>query len=551
MRALLVYPEFPSSFWSFEEALKLLRRKTLLPPLSLVTVAALLPGSWEFRLVDRNVRSISDEDWAWAEIVLLTGMIVQRDDMCDVIREAKSRGKKVAVGGPYATAVPQDVTQAGADYLVLDEGEVTIPKFLASLDQNDSSGTYRSDGEWADMSKSPLPRYDLLNFDDYGEMSVQFSRGCPFMCEFCDIIVLYGRRPRTKTPAQIVAEMQAIYDLGWRRSMFMVDDNFIGNKKLVKPMLRELAKWQEAHGYPFAITTEASLNLADDQELLDLMQAANFGTVFLGVETPDVASLALTKKTQNTRRPLIDAVDTINRSGLRVMAGMIIGFDNEAPGADERILSFVNDTAIPVVNLSMLQALPMTQLSERLANEGRLLEGELSPEKADLSCHTITNFVPTRPLRQIVSEHIRCIQALYEPHAYLERAYRHCMKLSRPKLARRSARPTLSECRAFVTLVWRQGVMRDTRGPFWRYLLSIVRENPAVLKSYIASLAQFEHFYAYRDVAVAEMEKQLDEIDDEILDAAYVAPPRPPVANKRLARKATTVEVDLALDLSA
>ncbi|NET52241.1 MAG: B12-binding domain-containing radical SAM protein, partial [Merismopedia sp. SIO2A8] len=239
MQALLLYPLFPKSFWSFDKTLELIGRKVSLPPLSLTTVAAILPQTWNFRLIDRNVRSETEADWEWADIVIISGMIVQKPDMIELIQSAKQRGKTVVVGGPYATSVQSEVQGAGADFLVLDEGEITLPLLVEALERGETSGVFRSNGEKPDVTTTPVPRFDLLDLNAYSEMSVQFSRGCPFQCEFCDIIVLYGRKPRTKTPAQLLKELQVLYDLGWRRSVFVVDDNFIGNKRNVKLMLKE------------------------------------------------------------------------------------------------------------------------------------------------------------------------------------------------------------------------------------------------------------------------------------------------------------------------
>ena len=253
MRVLLLYPRFPQSFWSFDKALALINRKSLLPPLSLVTVAAILPQEWEFRLVDCNVRAITEAEWEWAEVVILSAMIVQKEDFLNQIQEAKQRGKRVAVGGPYSTALPHEATAAGADYLVLDEGEITLPMFVAALERGDRQGVFRATGEKPDVTQTPVPRFDLLEFGAYEMMSVQFSRGCPFQCEFCDIIVLYGRKPRTKNPAQLLAELDYLEKLGWRGGVFMVDDNFIGNKRNVKLLLKELKVWMAEHQYPIQV----------------------------------------------------------------------------------------------------------------------------------------------------------------------------------------------------------------------------------------------------------------------------------------------------------
>jgi radical SAM superfamily enzyme YgiQ (UPF0313 family) len=337
MNVLLIYPRFPKSFWSFDKTLELVNFKAQLPPLGLVTVAAILPQTWDYKLVDRNVRDVTEAEWRWADIVILSAMIVQKPDFLAAIAEAKKWGKRVAVGGPYPTAIPEDAAGCGADYLILDEGEITLPLFVEAVERGDTSGTFRSNGEKPDVTTTPIPRYDLLEMDAYAEMSVQFSRGCPFQCEFCDIIVLYGRKPRTKEPEQLLAELQCLYDLGWRRSIFMVDDNFIGNKRNVKRLLQAMKPWIEEHNYPFSFATEASVDLAQDPELMQMMVDCNFGTVFLGIETPDEASLSLTRKFQNTRDPLTESVQSIARTGLRVMAGFIIGFDGEKSGAGQRV----------------------------------------------------------------------------------------------------------------------------------------------------------------------------------------------------------------------
>ena len=355
MNALLLYPNFPRTFWSFDRFMEMAGVKAFIPPLGILTVAALLPAEWSLRFFDRNVEEESQEDWHWCDIVILSAMIVQRQDFHHLIRKAVAMGKKVAVGGPYPTSLPEHAQQSGAHYLILDEGEITIPDFLAALERGEPAGVFRA-WEKPDVSLSPMPRYDLLKREDYLMMAVQFSRGCPFNCEFCDIITLYGRKPRTKDNHQILAELQALHDLGWRGSIFMVDDNFIGNQRNVKRLLRELIPWMEQHNYPFSFITEASVNLAEDPELLELMVQAGFYGVFLGIETPDQDSLEVTHKLQNTRHPLVEACRRINEAGLLIYAGFILGFDGERPGAGRRIEEFVAATAIPQPMLGVLQA---------------------------------------------------------------------------------------------------------------------------------------------------------------------------------------------------
>jgi radical SAM superfamily enzyme YgiQ (UPF0313 family) len=510
MNVLLIYPLFPKSFWSFEKTLALLDRKAMLPPLGLVTVAAILPQEWNFKLVDRNIRQITAAEWAWADLVILSAMIVQKEDLLAQIQEAKGRGKRVAVGGPYPTALPQEVTDVGADYLILDEGEITLPLFIDAISRGESSGIFRSGGEKPDVTNTPIPRFDLLEFDAYAEMSVQFSRGCPFQCEFCDIIVLYGRKPRTKSPAQLLAELDYLYELGWRRSIFMVDDNFIGNKRNVKLFLKELQPWMVAHEYPFSFATEASVDLAQDQELMDAMVRCNFGSVFLGIETPDEESLAFTQKFQNTRDSLSEAVYKITRSGLRVMAGFIIGFDGEKSGAGARIVKFVEQTSIPTALFSMLQALPDTALWHRLAKENRLRS-----KSANINQTTLMNFVPTRPLAEIASEYVEAFWELYEPSRFLDRAYRHYRILGEatyPKKGKGAKKPlNWKVLRALLTICWRQGMLRNTRWQFWRNLWSMYKHNPGGISSYLSVCAQIEHFLEYRQIVRDEIEAQVAE----------------------------------------
>jgi radical SAM superfamily enzyme YgiQ (UPF0313 family) len=508
MRVLLLYPLFPKSFWSFDKAIELIGRKASFPPLGMITVAAILPQTWEFRLVDRNVRFETEDDWAWADLVIVSGMIVQKPDLLHQIREAKRRGKLVVVGGPYVTSVPEAAQEAGVDFLILDEGEITLPLFVEALERGETSGIFRANGEKPDVTNTPIPRYDLLDLSAYSDMSVQFSRGCPFQCEFCDIIVLYGRKPRTKAPAQLLAELQYLYDLGWRRSVFLVDDNFIGNKRNVKLLLRELGPWMAERGYPFRLSTEASVDLGQDPELLDLMIAANFGSVFVGIETPDTDSLTLTQKFQNTRNSLMEAVETINRAGLRVMAGFIIGFDGEKSGAGRRIIDFVEATAIPQALFSMLQALPNTALWHRLQKEGRLLEGR---EEADIRQTTLINFIPTRPLEELAREYVSCFWELYEPDRYLARVYRHLLQMKPTPHKKKFKMPGLVDIRALLIICWRQGLKRNTRFQFWRQLFSILRHNPSRFESYLTNCAHLEHFLEYRQIVRDEIEAQLAE----------------------------------------
>ncbi|MFM9109403.1 MAG: B12-binding domain-containing radical SAM protein [Prochlorococcaceae cyanobacterium] len=527
MRTLFVYPEFPKTFWSYEKILELVNRKVLLPPLGLVTVAALLPQEWPMKLVDRNVREVRQEEWDWAELVVISGMIVQKADMAVQIARAKARGLPVVVGGPFASSTPDAPELDQADFKVLDEGEITLPLFIEALARGETGGRFSANGEKPDVTATPIPRFDLLELDAYDSMSVQFSRGCPFQCEFCDIIVLYGRKPRTKTPDQLIAELQELYDLGWRRSIFLVDDNFIGNKRNAKLLLPALKEWQIAHGYPFSFSTEASVDLAADEELMGMMAEARFDSVFLGIETPDEASLETARKLQNTRSSLEESVDRITAHGMRVMAGFIIGFDGEQAGAGDRIVTFVSRTGIPAAMMGMLQALPNTGLWHRLEKEGRLIQ-----EKTDargVNQTNLLNFVPTRPIRDIAEEYVDAFCRLYEPKAYIERVTHYYLKMGHPRWHQfvpraafgKASLPTWTDLRALLIVVWRQGIKRDTRWLFWSSMLQVLRANPQVLEQFLVVLAHNEHFLEYRAVVSREIAEQLAAL-----------PPDPPVATR-------------------
>lgn len=507
MKALLLYPRFPQSFWSYDRFLELLGLKAFIPPLGMITVASLLPQDWEIRFYDRNVNAETDSDWEWCDIVILSAMLVQKPDFHALIKKAVHLGKKVAVGGPYPTSVPQDALASGAHYLVLDEGEITISQFLEALAQGQDKGIFRTP-EKPDVTKSPIPRFDLLKMDAYFMMAIQFSRGCPFNCEFCDIISLYGRKPRTKEPSQTLAELQTIYDLGWRGSLFIVDDNFIGNQRNVKRLLRELIQWMKEHNYPFSFITEASVNLAEDTELLKLMMEAGFNGVFLGIETPDQDSLQVTHKFQNTRNPLLEACRKINEAGLLIYAGFILGFDNERSGAGERIQAFVEASSIPQPMLGILQALPNTALWNRLKAEQRLIEGIGCTEVGDQN--TLMNFKPTRPVTEIAREYVEAMWTMYEPATYLRRCYQQCLNIVPPPDRQTVHLPLSKALRLITQLIWLQGVQRsEIRAQFWRQFWDIVSVKPQLLNMYLGLCAAGEHFWQYRALARERISQQL------------------------------------------
>ena len=479
MNILLISPEFPASFWSMRETTSMMSVKTLLPPLGLLTVAALLPREWDLRLVDLNIRALRDDDWTRADVVMISAMLVQRDGMLALIREAKRRGKTVVAGGPYPTSVPGELLEAGCDFLVKGEAEELMPQLLAAL-RDGCRGVFECVRK-PSLSESPVPRFDLLELGAYSGMSIQTSRGCPFECEFCDVINLYGRVPRHKQPQQVLAELEAIYRLGWRKDIFVADDNFIGNKAQARALLNELIPWSRDHGEPFGYITQTSINLGQEPELIDLMTAANFGFVFVGVESPDADVLAQTHKRQNLIQPLADSLHNINRNGLTVIGSFIIGFDHELPGAGERIQALVEAADMPLVMLNILHHIPNTALWQRLQQEGRLRD-----MVCDEMSETRMNFVPDRPEAEILSEYATAWESLYDPRRFYERAHRCVLAMRPTRRALGVVVPPVSAPRTrrkqdlavLLRLLWR--AQRRMPG-FWRLVLDVYRRNPSRL----------------------------------------------------------------------
>jgi radical SAM superfamily enzyme YgiQ (UPF0313 family) len=412
MNALLLWPEFPTTFWSFRHALKFIGKRAALPPLGLVTVAALLPPEWNLRLVDLNVKSLTDADLAWADLVCISAMIVQRESTIRLISRCRAKGKRILAGGPLFTSGYAEFSEV--DYFVLNEAELTLPEFLSDYAAGKARRMYRAN-TFANMHESPVPRWDLLDVSQYGSMSVQSSRGCPFDCEFCDVTAKFGHAPRTKSPAQVLAELDALHAAGWRGSVFFVDDNFIGNKRaLKKDLLPALIAWQRSHRGSFPFYTEASINLADDEELMNLMADAGFDAVFVGIETPDNASLIECNKRQNQGRNLIEDVKRIQRARLQVQGGFIVGFDHDLPSIFQRQIDFIQKSGIVTAMVGLLNALPDTKLYARLLREGRLL-GRTSGNNVDGTL----NFMPRMPLEQLMEGYRSILRGIYMPKPVL------------------------------------------------------------------------------------------------------------------------------------
>ncbi|MHC4161434.1 MAG: B12-binding domain-containing radical SAM protein [Planctomycetota bacterium] len=520
-RCLLVYPEFRSqSFWNYRATCEVAGAKYPAAPLGLITVAAMLPESWPVRLVDCNVEQLQDEDIEWADIVFTGGMIAQQIATRELIDELKRRGKTVVVGGPDATQSTHLYEQA--DHLVLGEAEITLPRWLEDRAAGTPAHIYHCGKQLADVTTSPMPRFDLLKFDRYLHVGVQLARGCPFSCEFCDIIELFGRVPRLKTRPQMLAELQRLYDLGYRGHVDFVDDNFIGNKRDVKKFLVVLREWLEEHKWPFEFSTEASVNLADDEELLQLMQDVGFSAVFVGIESPDEETLKATRKMQNTKRSLSASVQKIYSYGIFVNTGYIVGFDTERGSVAQGILDLIQASAAPVNMVGLLFALPNTQLQRRLAKEGRLGEGfEVASGDAGDQCTGGLNFVTKRPRVDVLRDYRRIIDESYAPEAYFGRVLEVGTKLNcREKKLKLPLRRTVKDLGTFFRLLYRMGVRPSYRGVFWRTLAKLVWRNPRGLRYSVALLALYVHFGDFRTYLVARLGEEI-----RAAEQPEVAPP--------------------------
>ena len=470
MKILHVYPRTPDTFWSFRHALQFISKKASFPPLSSITVAAMLPGEWQQKLVDLNVQTLKTRDLKWADYVFISGMVVQKDSALDVIARCNKLGKKVVAGGPLFTTEHEEIK--GVDHYVLDEGEVTLPLFLKDLAAGCAKPVYTSP-EKPSLEQTPLPMWSLVDMKQYSSMCIQYSRGCPFNCEFCDILTLYGRVPRTKTKEQMVAEFDTLYARGWRGGIFVVDDNFIGNKKKIKAeILPSIIAWMKDHKYPFTLSTEASINLADDTELLELMAEANFDQVFIGVETPNPESLAEAGKSQNQSIDMISAVKKMQTYGLQVQGGFIVGFDNDPLSIFKNQIQFIQKSGIVTAMVGLLNAPKGSRLYQRLKGEGRILD---SFDGDNVSC--AMNFTPRMRLETLVDGYRHVMSTIYSPKSYYERV-RTFMKEFKP---RRNAGPGQLKphhVQALFLSVWRLGIIDKGRRYYWKLFWSTLFKRP-------------------------------------------------------------------------
>jgi len=514
-RVLLIYPQFiPNSFWNYKDTCRLVGAEYPAAPLGLITVAALMPQSWEFRLVNRNTEELTAADFDWADLVMSGGMITQQPDTLAIISRCHERGKPIVVGGPDATSSPH--LYRSADFQVLGEAEHVIADFVAAWEAGENSGIFTAEKFTIDVTKSPPPRFDLLKFEQYLHVGVQYSRGCPFTCEFCDIIELYGRVPRTKTTPQILAELDQLLRLGYRGHVDFVDDNLIGNKKALKAFLPELRAWQYAHDFPFEFSTEASINLADDNELLAMMKEANFFAVFVGIESPDPGTLVSMKKKQNTRRDMVASVHKIYAAGMFVTAGFIVGFDSESVSIADAMVEFIEACAIPVCMVGLLSALPNTQLTRRLAKEGRLIEGHDVIQETGDQCTLGINFDPKRPMRDILTDYKRILEQVFDPIAYAGRLSRLALVLARTDRHRELHEGDSRRRYDSIDTVHRIiNAVRGTRDVFWQTLVRCTKSNPAALRYIIMQMALYLHLGPFSRYVIAETNRRIAELDDE------------------------------------
>ena len=486
MKILLVYPQYPDTFWSFRYALKIISKKAANPPLGLLTVAAMLPGEWEKKLVDMNVSSLTDDDINWADYVFLGAMVVQQDSVREVIARCNKLGTRLVAGGPLFTTTDEEFD--GVDHFVLGEAEVTLPPFLRDLEQGCARHIYASNAR-PDITKTPVPLWSLINTKKYSSMSVQYSRGCPFNCEFCDIIVLNGHKPRTKGKEQVLVELDALYHLGWREGVFIVDDNFIGNRrKLKSEILPAIISWMKTRKYPFALSAEASINLADDEELMQLMVDAGFNTVFVGIETPNEESLVECNKSQNQNRDLVASVKKIQNHGFEVQGGFIVGFDSDPLSIFKSQISFIQKSGIVTAMVGLLNAPAGTRLYQRLKEENRLLEG-FTGDNTDCSL----NFIPKMNYETLINGYKHVLDTIYSPKDFYERV-RTFLKEYRPR-RKRWDRIRFGHIRAFIRSVWVLGVKeRGGRRYYWKLFISTLLKYPRVFPLSVSLAVYGYHF---------------------------------------------------------
>jgi len=492
MKALLLYPNYPDTFWSFKHALKFISKKAVHPPLGLLTIASMLPDEWEKRLRDMNVEALEDRDLEWADYVFISAMAIQKESIQEIVRRCKKHGVKIVAGGPLFTAAHEDFN--GIDHFVLNEAEITLPLFLADLKKGAAKQIYASD-VFPDVRQTPIPRWDLVPMKKYVSMNIQYSRGCPFNCEFCDITVLYGRKVRTKSRGQILRELDSLYASGWRGSVFFVDDNFIGNRgELKSDILPAIIEWMQKRKHPFTFSTEASINLSDDEELMLMMVQAGFDAVFVGIETPNEESLAECNKFQNRNRDLVGCVRKIQKFGLRVRGGFIVGFDNDSPSIFERQIDFIQKSGIITAMVGILNAPRGTRLYKRVIKEGRLLE-DISGDNTDFT----TNIIPKMGFEKLNNGYRKVISGIYSPKPYHDRVKNFLKDYKPLKMKPFHFHPGhirfhFGYSGAIFKTIWSLGIRDGERAHYWKLFFWSLFRRPRTFPMAITYAIYGFHF---------------------------------------------------------
>ncbi|MFC2134922.1 B12-binding domain-containing radical SAM protein [Bacteroidota bacterium] len=485
MNILMVYPMYPDTFWSFKHALKFVSKKASFPPLGLLTVAAMLPKEWEKKLIDLNADDLKDEHIIWADYVFISAMSIQSESANKVIEKCNKLNTKIVAGGPLFTSSPEYYDNV--DHLVLNEAEITLPKFLEDLSEGKTKHKYVSE-DWAEITTTPLPLWDLVTMNNYTSMNLQYSRGCPFDCDFCDITVLYGRKPRTKTKEQVISELDTLYFTGWRGPVFFVDDNFIGNKlKLKKDILPAIAEWMEKRKNPFYLNTEASINLADDEILMSLMAKAGFEAVFVGIESPNEKSLIECNKPQNRDRDLIQSIKKIQLAGMEVQGGFIVGFDNDSPSIFDKLTDFIQESGIVTAMVGLLNAPKGTNLEKRLQKEGRLLT-DFTGNNTDFSI----NFIPEMNSDTLLDGYKKILNTIYSPKYYYERVMRF-MKDFEPK-KKKVFHLNPNYIAALFKSMFKLGVIGEERIYYWKLFFWSLFRKPQLFSLAILFTIYGFHF---------------------------------------------------------
>jgi radical SAM superfamily enzyme YgiQ (UPF0313 family) len=487
LKILLVYPGYPDTFWSFKHALKFISKKAVFPPLGLLTVGAMLPEEWEKKLVDLNTTSLTDKDLKWADYVFLSAMVAQQNSAREVIDRCKRLGTKIVAGGPFFNPGYEDWGFDDIDHLIFGEAENILPLFVQDLEKGCAKHIYACE-EFPDIRKTPVPLWSLIDSNKYQSMSIQYSRGCPFNCEFCDIVILNGHKPRTKDESQVIAELDALYDMGWRGGVFFVDDNFIGNKrKLKSEILPAIIKWVEENNHPFTFFTEASINLADDEELMHMMTAAGFDMVFVGIESPSKESLAECNKLQNKNRDLLASVKRMQNYGLQVQGGFIVGFDSDPLSIFRSQIDFIQKSGIVAAMVGVLMAPPETRLYKRLKNENRIL-----PKGSGDNTDGSTNFIPKMGREALANGYRHVVDTIYAPRQYYERI-KTFLREYRPG-NKGGFRVSLVHLIALVRSTWALGFKEKGRIHYWRLVVWTLLRKPKTFPLSIALAVQGFHF---------------------------------------------------------